>query len=192
MPDPSGHMTEKEFAADVAAGKNEWEKTKPTTSTRGSGQSGSYVENGQVWMDVPELDEFGDPTGKMIPKRVDRAPGWGSGSGHSNDALVAAQAALSGFLQAQTLADARKSAAMDQFQKLSQWAVPDDAKYAPNFEPGGLANEAAAVAGMQKFMPPRLQTAKINAGSIQNPGQVPKEILDMIGAVRGAASQGKG
>lgn len=187
MPDPSGHMTEKEFAADVAAGKNTWNESQASKS---GAHKGSYIENGQVWTDVPDLDEVGNPTGTFTQTRVAAAPGSSSG-GHSNDALVAAQAALSGFLQAQTLADARKSAAMEQFQKLAQWAVPDGAKYAPNFEPGGLANEAAAVAGMQKFMPPKLQTAKINAGTIQNPGQVPQEILDMIGAVRGAAGQGQ-
>lgn len=108
----------------------------------------------------------------------------GSGAQPRNDALTAAQAALSGFLQAQSLADARKLAAMNQFQQLGKWAVPANAQYAPNFEPGGLASTAEAVAGQDKYNAPELQTARVNPGDTA--GTVPPEVMQMIAAIKSA------
>jgi len=111
-----------------------------------------------------------------------------AGGAGRNDALSAAQAALTGFLQAQSLADARKMSAMDNLQKLGQWAVPQGAKFAPNFEPGGLANTAYAVAGMKKFMPPPLQTRQVNPNDVA--GEIPPEVRQMLGAIKSAGEVG--
>lgn len=144
----------------------------------------TFVENGYVFQKVPRLDFFG----KVIPgefdvERVGPAKEGSSGSGR-NDALSSAQAALSGFLQAQSLADARKMSAMENFFKLSQFAVPEGAQFAPGSEPGGLASTAHAVAGQKKYTPIPLQTRRMNPNDVA--GEIPPEIRQMIGAVRSA------
>lgn len=146
------------------------------------------------WVDIPGTDYrerqyYDSLTGTWLsvgdsPVKRSKAEGESGGGAGRNDALTAAQAALAGFLQAQTLADARKLAAMENMQKLGQWAVPDGAQHAPNFEPGGLANTAYAVAGMKNFTPPPLQTRRVNPNDVA--GDIPPEIRQMIGAVRAA------
>jgi hypothetical protein len=159
-----------------------------TAAAPGKGAPQTMVQDGQVFQWIPAVDPI---TGEILEtgswERIATAkdPSDAGGGGQPrNDALTAAQAALAGFLQAQTLADARKLAAMENMQKLGQWAVPDGAQHAPNFEPGGLANTAYAVAGMKNFTPPPLQTRRVNPNDVA--GDIPPEIRQMIGAVRAA------
>lgn len=153
----------------------------------GKGEPDIIEKGGQVFQWIAAVDPI---TGEILDtgswERIATAkdPSSGSGGQPRNDALTAAQAALAGFLQAQTLADARKLAAMENMQKLGQWAVPNGAQHAPNFEPGGLANTAYAVAGMKNFTPPPLQTKRVNPNDVA--GDIPPEIRQMIGAVRAA------
>lgn len=173
----------------------------PTAPSQTYGQEYTTYTPPPPGADTSQTRERQLPSGKYITEVFDDTTGsWvpvgnpyegvkdSAGGAGRNDALSAAQAALSGFLQAQSLADARKLAAMEQFQKLGQWAVPQGAQFAPNFEPGGLANTAYAVAGMPRYTPPPLQTAQVNPGDTK--GEVPPEVMQMIGAIRSAGGAG--
>lgn len=152
-----------------------------TSAASSSSESGpqTIVKDGFVFQFVP--DPLGLSEGSW--ERVGVAPDSATGAGR-NDALSAAQAALSGFLQAQSLADARKLAAMENFMKLSKFALPEGAQFAPGYEPGGLAHTLAARQGLSEYHPPAVTPRQVNPGDVA--GDIPPEIRQMIGAVRAA------
>jgi hypothetical protein len=108
----------------------------------------------------------------------------GGGGSQPNYALQAAQAALQGFLSAQTLADARKAQAMENFQNLAKYAVAPGTEYLPGYEPGGLAHLVAAKLGLSEYHPPRLPTREISPADVA--GEVPPEIMGFINRVLSA------
>lgn len=140
----------------------------------------TMVKDNWLWQLV---EDFSAPSGyRWDPiKEVKGAAGAGEGR---NDALSAASAALSAFLQAQSLADARKMAAMENFQKLSKFALPAGAQFAPGYEPGGLAQTLAARQGLAEYTPPAITPREVNPGDVA--GEIPPEVRAMIGRVQAA------
>lgn len=153
---------------------------RPAATSGDSEGPRTKVVDGYVFQFVP--DPLGLTDGSW--ERVGVAKEGGAGGAGRNDALSAAQAALSGFLQAQSLADARKLAAMENFMKLSKFALPPGATHAPGYEPGGLAQTLAARQGIAEYRPPAITPTQVNPGDVA--GDIPPEIRQMIGAVRAA------
>lgn len=181
MPDPSGQQTTDQYNQDVAAGKAEAAATAPADNSGGP-DSGPILKSqgGYLWQFVP--DPLGLTQGQWTRVGLDPAnktTGAGSGVTAAHDALMA-------FLQAQSLADARKLAAMDEFQKLGKFALPAGAKNFPGYEPGGMAQTLAARQGLSQYTPPPLTTQTVNPGEAKL-GDVPPEVMQMI---QGLAAKG--
>ena len=134
--------------------------------------------SGREWTIVP--DGIGGYVWDQVLSKED-----GAGAG-GNDRLQASIAALSGFLQAQTLADARRMAAAEEFQKMGAFALPKGSKTAPGYERGGAAQQLAAMQGRTIYRPPPIQTQPVNPAALEQPGQVPPEVMAMINAITGA------
>lgn len=146
----------------------------------------------QTWSPTGQMTLSGDPEYAWVtegsyfdPK--DAAGGDSAANQAANRHLQAATSALSSYLQAQTLADARKQAASDTFQKMAAFAVAPGTTIMPGWEQGGPMQALAAIRGRKSFTPRALQTAHVNPADLQNPGQIPPEIAAMIDNVRGAA-----
>jgi|FLYL01.1.fsa_nt_gi hypothetical protein len=143
-----------------------------------------------MWNPGDPNDPLNPPGWVLIgPARATPVGAEGGGTGR-NDALDAAQAALSSFLQAQSLADARKAAAIETFMNLAKYAVPPGTQYAPGYEPGGLAHQLAASLGLEEYHVPPMQTRTISPEVLMQPGQIPPEVMQMIGDVRRAGGLG--
>lgn len=147
------------------------------------------VQDGWIWMQ----DAFGD----WVP--VGRAPDAVTGAGGSssswtgqyvNDALTAASQAIQAFLSGQSLADARKLASAEQFQKMAAFALPEGS-LPPGYEEGGPAQHLAALQGRGSYTPPPVQTRQVNPSQLAEAGAVPAEIMSFIQQMLGAADKGK-
>jgi len=152
------------------------------TSTGKGGHDGVYSDSGYDFLDIPIYDEF---TGELIsydPQLLGRTSG-GSGSG-VNDALTAASQAISAFLTGQSLADARKLGAAEQFQNLAAFALPEGT-LPPGFEKGGAMHQLAARKG-RNYTPPPMQYRTVNPAALEQPGQVSPEIMGFIDQILGA------
>jgi hypothetical protein len=123
----------------------------------------------------------------MVWEKVGPAKDADSAAGGANHALQAATAGLSAYLQAQSLADARKLSASQEFQKMAQFALPDGTTVMPGWEEGGPMQELAATRGRKNFQARGVQTQRVNPSQLQEAGQVPPEVMAMIGQIRGAA-----
>ncbi len=136
----------------------------------------------------------GSRTLKTLGRTEDRTGGGGSGSSWSgtyvNDALTAASMAIQSFLSGQSLADARKLSAAEQFQKMAAFALPAGSTTAPGFERGGAAQHLAALQGRPTYTPPPIQTQRVNPSALIEAGQVPQEIMDFIQTIIGAGDSG--
>ena len=145
------------------------------------------TQNGWVWQKVPIYgglfkDEIIGYEWSPIGK--DTTTG-GAGEGR-NDRLTAATAALSGYLQAASLADARRMEAFDQFKQISEFALPAGATTAPGFEPGGAAHAFASSIGLPQYTPPPIQTAQVNPSALAQQAQIPPEVAQMLAAISAA------
>jgi len=144
------------------------------------------IQNGHLFQQIT------DPlTGEQQWVDLGVAPKDGAGSGsYNNPAMQASIAALSGFLQAQSLADARRMAASEQFERMGAFALPKGSKTAPGYEQGGAGQQLAAMQGRKTYTPPPIQTQTVNPAQLQQPGAVPPEIMEMINAIIGSAGKG--
>lgn len=114
--------------------------------------------------------------------------GSGSGSGSSfNDQLDAAKAAVSAYLQGQSLADARRLSAFQEMQKVAQFALPANATQFPGFEQGGPAHALAAQMGMGEFTPPALTKIQMNPSALAGPPPTDPGVSGFINQILGAA-----
>lgn len=158
-----------------------------------------WEENGWDFHYVPILDELDGSTIGWKKEDLGRHDntGGGSGSGSSsswsgtyvNDALSAASGAIQAFLTGQSLADARKLGAAEQFQQMAGWALPEgEVPY--GWEEGGIAHQAAAAAGQKTYSPPKLGSVRVNPADLINAGQVPDEVMQFIDQLLGAADKG--
>lgn len=144
----------------------------------------------QTW-GVTGTDEWGEPTYGWTNEGSYFGKG-GADSGESaanaaaNRRLQAMTSALGSFLQAQSLADARKMAASEQFQKMAAFAVPKGTTVMPGWEEGGPMQALAAVRGRPQFQARGVQTQHVNPAQLAEAGQVPAEVLAMINQVKGA------
>ena len=120
----------------------------------------------------------------------------GSGSGSSwsgtyvNDALAAASQAIQSFLTGQSLADARKLSAAEQFQSMAAWALPAGS-LPGGFEEGGPMQQLAALQGRPTYTAPSRETRRVNPSALIEAGQVPDEVMQFIDQILGAADQGR-
>lgn len=149
-----------------------------------------YSVGGYDFIDVAIYNEFGDPIG-YAKERLGRTETAGGGSGqYVNDALTAASQAISGFLQGQSLADARKLGAAEQFQNLAMWALP--AGSAPGgFQRGGPMHQLAARKGRATYQAPPTETRRVDPAALEQPGQVSPEIMQFIDRILSAGGQGR-
>lgn len=168
----------------------------PTSGPSGGSPSGGGPDitsaGGWTWQKVP-IYAFGGktpgfPGDKIVgyewnPVGKDSAAGGGSGR---NDALTAANDALNGYLTASQLAEARRTDAFDQFQKIAQFALPEGATTAPGFEAGGPANAASALLGLPNYTPPPIQTTPMNPQTLATAPQIDPQIQAMLAAISGA------
>ena len=112
----------------------------------------------------------------------------------SREAIAAAErrlqsmtSSLSSFLQAQSLADARKLAATQEFQKMAQFSVPAGTNVMPGWEEGGPMQALAAVRGRPEYQARGVQTQHVDPSQINQAGAVPPEVAAMIAQLQGAA-----
>ena len=165
----------------------------PTTTTNNGPDT--RIQDGLVWI----KDIF---TGEWIvvgnaPK--DDAAGAGRGTSQSsgssfsgqyvNDALTAAGQAIQAFLSGQSLADARKLAAAEQFQSMAAWALPGG-ELPGGFEEGGAMQQLAAMAGRPTYTAPSRDFRTVNPGALEHPGQVSPGVMDFIDQLLGAVGKG--
>lgn len=114
-------------------------------------------------------------------------PAAAAAASGTNDHLTAAIDSLNSFLQAQSLADARRLNAFQTWQNLAQYALPKGATTAPGYEVGGPANAFAAQIGLKQYSPPPVTPAHVDPSQLGAPAPVPPEVMQMIGAIKGAA-----
>ena len=122
----------------------------------------------------------------------------GSGGGSSsswsgtyvNDALTAASQAISSFLSGQSLADARKLAAAEQFQSMAQWALPPGVQ-PPGWGEGEARHQMAALQGRTSYTPPPNERRTVNPADLINAGQVPADLMQFIDNMLDTTDQGK-
>ena len=204
MPDPSGRQTQAQYDADVAAGKSVAAATSPSGGEGGKPGASreitlpsgrrvlqTYSPTGEIDLD-PNSPTFRQPKytwlnegSYFLPK--DAAGGEGAASAAASRHLQAVTSALSSFLQAQSLADARKMAASEQFAKMAQFAVPEGTTVTPGYEENGPMQALAAIRGRKQFNARPLVTQRVNPSQLAEAGQVPPEVLAMIKQVKGAA-----
>jgi hypothetical protein len=198
MPDPSGRQTQAQYDADVAAGKSVAAATAPSGGEGGKpGDSReitlpsgrrvlqTYSPTGDINMDGSPVYAWSSEGSYFLPK--DAAGGEGAASAAATRHLSAMTSALSSFLQAQSLADARKMAASEQFAKMAQFAVPEGTTVTPGYEENGPMQALAAIRGRKQFNARPLVTQHVNPAQLAEAGQVPPEVLAMINQVKGAA-----
>lgn len=152
--------------------------------------SGRYVL--QTWGPTGEADEWGDPVFGWVDQGSYFGKDGAGGSGESaaiaaaNRRLQAMTSALGSFLQAQSLADARKMAANEMFTKMAAFAVPEGTTVMPGWEEGGPMQSLAAVRGRKEFKARPVQTQRVNPAQLAEAGQIPPEVMAMIEQVKGA------
>jgi hypothetical protein len=113
----------------------------------------------------------------------------GGGGSSYNDLLQAASSALTGFLQAQSLADARNINAAETAMKAAQFALPEGATDFPGYGPGGIAHALAAQLGLKQFAPPKPVPTRINPAKLSQPGDIgdaARSFIDRVLAAGGA------
>lgn len=171
--------------------------SRSTREVEDSKRGEPYEQGGYDWYDVPVYHPI---TGVIVswekkligPTNKD---GGGSASGSSwsgtyvNDALSAASQAITSFLTGQSLADGRKLAAAEQFQKMAMWALPAGS-LPGGFEEGGAMHSLAARKGRSAYMAPPRDSQHVNPGDLINPGQVPPEIMGFIDQIIDAGNSG--
>lgn len=158
----------------------------PPTSTDPT----TIVKDGYVWQQVPAVDPLTGLVSKTKTtwKSVGVAPKSVTGAGSSfNDQLDAAKAAVSDYLQASSLSDARKLNAFQEMQKIAQYALPAGATQFPGYEQGGLGHALAAQLGMKSFTPPPMTPIQMSPSALGTPGAIDPTAMSMIDRILGAA-----
>lgn len=93
--------------------------------------------------------------------------------------LQAASTALSNFLDAQTLADARRLQAMQETRALLPMAVPSTMRYAPGLEPSGPIATMAGKMGAQ-FTPFEVSQVQVRPSQLAQPANIGQALLDRL------------
>jgi len=151
----------------------------------------TQIRDGVIYQQIPLYNDFGEILGytwSEVGPAPEGAGGAGGGSSF-NDALQAAQSALSGFLQSQSLADARRSNAFEQMQSVANFALPEGATSHPGYGKDGLAHSLAAQMGMPNFEPPPMTPVKMNPAKLaeESPlGGAAQSFIDRVLAAGGA------
>ena len=152
----------------------------------------TVIRDGYVYVKNPILCTWT----KVGPALDDDGPGGGRGSSSAwsgtyvNDALTAAGQAIQSFLTGQSLGDARKLAAAEQFQSMAQWALPPGVQ-PPGFEEGGAMQQLAALAGREFYTPPPNERRTVDPAALEQAAQVPPEIMDFIDRMLDTADRGR-
>lgn len=146
--------------------------------------------NGQIWQRMPDTNVLRQITGYHW-ERVATAPS-ASAAGSHNYQLDAAQAALNGYLQAQSLADARQLSAFQEMEKVAQFALPPGSTAFPGYEEGGPAHQFASMIGAKQYTTPPVTNIPVNPSALAQPAAIPQNILDMISGIIGAGGLGGG
>lgn len=123
--------------------------------------------------------------GSWTTKSIMTDPNRGGASGR-NDALTAAQNAISDYLQASSLADSRRVQAFDQLGKMAQYALPPGAKNFPGEEPGGVRQAFSAAIGLPSYHPTPMTPIQVNPGALMNPAPIDPTVQALIGRLGGA------
>ena len=151
----------------------------------------TFSQDGWDWY----IDDFGEPQplGRTETDGADGGRGTSSSSSttgqYVNDALTAAAQAIQSFLSGQSLADARKLGAAEQFQNMAAWALPAG-ELPGGFQEGGPMQQLAAMSGRKNYMAPSRASRRVDPGALEHPGQVPPEIMQFIDQMISAANQG--
>jgi hypothetical protein len=175
----------------------------PPPPPPGPGTDGpiTTIKNGIIWQKAATGD-FDPITGEpiydwtFVGRADDGSSGAGARGSYQNPALEAAQAALSGFLQAQATADARKLSATQLFESLAPYAInPSQVMQGgqwvpPGFERGGPAQQVAAMQGRGQYTPPVMTAERISPGAMNAPAPVPADVMGLINQLVGSASKG--
>ena len=154
------------------------------------------IQDGLIWVrDIftGEWTVVGDAPTDDAAGGAGRGTSQSSGSSFSgqyvNDALTAAGQAIQAFLSGQSLADARKLAAAEQFQSMAAWALPGG-NLPGGFEEGGAMQQLAAMAGRPTYTAPSRDFRTVNPGALEHPGQVSPGVMDFIDQLLGAVGKG--
>ncbi len=148
------------------------------------------IKDGWQWQ--KETDLLGQT--KWVPLKEVNEDGSSGGSSSSfsgvyvNDALTAASQAISAFLTGQSLSDARKLSAAEQFQKQAAFALPAGT-LPPGFGEGEAMHQLAARKG-RAYTPPPMQSRQVNPAGLEQAGQVPPEIMSFIDQMLDAGANG--
>lgn len=147
----------------------------------------TYSPTGDINYDGSPVYDWLNEGSYFVPSERGGGGGASSADAAASRRLSAMTSALSSFLQAQSLADARKLAASEQFQKMAAFAVPEGTTIMPGWEQGGPMHRLAAVRGYKTFTPRPVQTQRVDPSKLAEAGVIPPEVMEMINQVRGAA-----